>query len=325
MTRIEEQLTSISDLTHWEGWNVQSAFRQRPDGSASYGLITVFAIPPDSHFVQPTLIEGHWLHEDDPEGVVINIDFAQKEDDVHLDDRITLTIQGHETTWHVIGISTNQMVGAGESAPEQPMAYVNYVRLTEMLGEPDRVNRLAVALQRHDVDHQDEMKRVLEDHLAAAGFRLRHVETNAKIRAQVENLTKPLLLMLVAMACLFGVVGGLSLAGAMSLNVLERTQEIGIMRAVGASNRIVMQTVIVEGVFVGLVSWLLASLLALPQSKLMSMMVGINFIKVPLDFAFATGAIGLWLIIVVILSVFASYLPARNASRIRVQEALEYE
>jgi putative ABC transport system permease protein len=325
MTRIEEQLTSISDLTHWEGWNVQSAFRQRPDGSASYGLITVFAIPPDSHFVQPTLIEGHWLHEDDPEGVVINIDFAQKEDDVHLDDRITLTIQGHETTWHVIGISTNQMVGAGESAPEQPMAYVNYVRLTEMLGEPDRVNRLAVALQRHDVDHQDEMKRVLEDYLAAAGFRLRHVETNAKIRAQVENLTKPLLLMLVAMACLFGVVGGLSLAGAMSLNVLERTQEIGIMRAVGASNRIVMQTVIVEGVFVGLVSWLLASLLALPQSKLMSVMVGINFIKVPLDFAFATGAIGLWLIIVVILSVFASYLPARNASRIRVQEALEYE
>ena len=111
----------------------------------------------------------------------------------------------------------------------------------------------------------------------------------------------------------------------MSLNVLERTQEICIIRAVGASSRSVLQIIIVEGIFVGLVSWLVASLLALPFSKLMSVMVGINFIKVPLEFAFATSGIGLWLLIVVTLSVIASYLPAHNAARIRVQEALAYE
>jgi putative ABC transport system permease protein len=323
--QIEEQLTVLPDVAHWEGWSIKSAFHQRPDGSRSHEVITIFALPPDSHFVEPTLIEGHWLHQDDPDGVVINIDFALKEDDVQVGDRITLAIEGTETTWHVTGICTPQMVGAGEPAPEQPMAYVSHPHLADVLGEPGRVNRAAVALPKHDVDYQNEMKRVLEDHLAAADLNLRHVETNAKIRAQVENLTKPLLLMLTAMAGLFAVVGGLSLTGTMSLNVLERTQEIGIIRAVGASSRIVMQIVIVEGVFVGLVSWLLACLLAHPQSKLMSVMVGINFIKVPLDFAFATGGIGLWLLIAVMLSVFASYLPARNASRIAVKEALVYE
>jgi len=323
--RIEEQLTVVPDVARWEGWSTKSALRQRPDGSSSYGLITMFAIPLDSHFVQPTLLEGHWLQGDEPDGVVINIDFAQKEDDIHLGDPITLTIEGHETTWRVIGISTTQMVGAGESAPEQPMAYVSHSQLAEAIGEPGLINRVAVALHVHDVDHQNEVKRALEDHLAAAELNLRHVETNAKIRAQVENLTKPLLLMLSAMAWLFAVVGGLSLTGTMSLNVLERTQEIGIIRAVGASSRNVLQVIIVEGVFVGLVSWLMASLLALPFSKLMSVMVGINFIKVPLEFAFATGGIGVWLIIVATLSVFASYLPARNAARIRVQEALAHE
>jgi putative ABC transport system permease protein len=325
LERIDEPLRAVPDVTHWEGWSIKSAFRQRPDGSRSDEMITIFAIPPDSRFVRPTLLEGHWLSRDDPDGVVINIDFALKEDDIQVDDRLTLTIEGTETIWHVAGICTTQMVGAGEPAPEQPMAYVSHPHLAEAIGEPGRANRVAVALLGHDVDHQNEMKRVLEDRLAEADLSLRQVETNAKIRAQVENLTKPLLLMLVAMAGLFAVVGALSLTGTMGLNVLERTQEIGILRAVGATSRIVMQVVIVEGVFVGLVSWLLASLLALPVSKLMSVIVGINFIKVPLDFAFATSGIGLWLIIAVIVSVFASYLPARNASRISVREALVYE
>jgi putative ABC transport system permease protein len=115
------------------------------------------------------------------------------------------------------------------------------------------------------------------------------------------------------------------LAGAMSLNVLERTQEIGIIRAVGASSRSVIQIVIVEGILVGLMSWLIASLLAFPMGKIMSVIVGIQFIKVPLDYAFDAVAIGLWLIIVLVLSVLASYLPATNASRIVVREALVYE
>jgi long-subunit acyl-CoA synthetase (AMP-forming) len=122
-----------------------------------------------------------------------------------------------------------------------------------------------------------------------------------------------------------GEVGGLSLMGTMSLNVLERTQEIGIMRAVGATSQIVRQVIIVEGVFVGLVSWLLATLLAYPLGKVMSIAVGISFIKVPLTYDFAPSGILYWLIIVVVLSVIASYLPARNASRLKVRAVLAYE
>jgi putative ABC transport system permease protein len=71
-----------------------------------------------------------------------------------------------------------------------------------------------------------------------------------------------------------------------------------------------MQVVIVEGIFIGLVSWLLGTLLAYPLSRAMSVFIGVT---------------SLWLIIVLILSVFASYIPARNASRLSVREVLAYE
>lgn len=325
MERIGERLVDVPEIVRWEGWTVKSGFRERPDGTQSDEAITVFAVPPDSHFVQPTLLEGRWLRKGDAEAMVINIDFAEKEPDILLDDLVTLVIEGHEIEWQVVGVCTTQMVGAGESVPEQPMAYVSHPHLAEAVGEGGMANRLAVALDRHDETHQDEMKRVLEDHLAEPELALLHVETNARIRAQVENLTNPLLLLLAAMAVLFATVGGLSLAGAMSLNVLERTKEIGILRAVGAPGRVVMQIVIIEGLVIGVVSWLIASLLAFPMAKVMTVMVGISFIKVPLDFRFAPAGIGLWLIIALILSFVASYLPANSATRVVVREALVYE
>ena len=60
-------------------------------------------------------------------------------------------------------------------------------------------------------------------------------------------------------AALLAVVGGLGLAGTMSLNVLERTREIGVMRAVGGSDGSVRLIVVFEGLFVGILSWVLSA------------------------------------------------------------------
>ena len=83
-------------------------------------------------------------------------------------------------------------------------------------------------------------------------------------RSQVERLTTPILLLLAAMAALFSVVGGLGLLGTMSLNVLERTGEFGVVRAVGATGPAVLSIVLVEGLSVAALSWLAGSVLAVP-------------------------------------------------------------
>ncbi len=325
LAEVEDVVTAVANVTAVEGWNVAPAFRVRDDGTESTEDITLFAIPPDSQFVEPTLLDGRWLADDDENGIVINVDFAGKESDIILDDTIRMQINGRESDWRVVGVVTTQMVGLGEPRPEIPMAYVAYDEFETAVGGQGLVNRVVVAATQHTAAAQSDLSNQLDDQLEANDIRIRTIDTHTKMRTQAENLTMPILLLLMSMAGLFAFVGGLSLAGTMSLNVLERTQEIGIIRAIGAPSRDIMQIVIIEGVFVGLLSWLLAAILAYPMGWMMSAAVGVSFIKTPLAYAFAPLGILLWLAVVILLAIIASYVPARNASRLIVREALAYE
>jgi putative ABC transport system permease protein len=97
------------------------------------------------------------------------------------------------------------------------------------------------------------------------------------------------------------------------------------MRAIGASNKSVRRIFIVEGIIIGMISWLVGAVLAFPVSKYLSDLIGAQFLSAPLNFTFSfTGAI-IWLVLVIILATVASFLPAWNASRITVREVLAYE
>jgi putative ABC transport system permease protein len=127
------------------------------------------------------------------------------------------------------------------------------------------------------------------------------------------------------MAVLLAVVGGIGLMGTMSINVIERTREIGVMRAIGAADGAIMRIVVVEGVLVGVMSWLIGALIAIPLSLGLSTVVGNTFLRSPLSYTFSVSGAALWLIIVVIIAALASMLPAWNASRISVRDVLAYE
>ena len=127
------------------------------------------------------------------------------------------------------------------------------------------------------------------------------------------------------MAFLLAAIGGLGLMGTMSINVLERTREIGVIRAIGASNGSVLKVFIIEGVIIGVISWIVGTALAFPLSRLLGNAIGESFLNTPLTHTFSlTGAL-LWLAVVVLLSAVASFIPAWNAARITVREVLAYE
>ncbi|HSR34916.1 MAG TPA: FtsX-like permease family protein, partial [Anaerolineae bacterium] len=134
-----------------------------------------------------------------------------------------------------------------------------------------------------------------------------------------------LIAFLLVMAVLLAVVGGIGLMGSMSLNVLERTREIGVMRAIGASDGSVLTIVIVEGVLIGLLSWLLGAVVSGPLSRLLCDAVGVSIFQTPLSYKFSLEGVGLWLVVVIVLAAVASVWPARNASRVTVREVLAYE
>jgi putative ABC transport system permease protein len=130
---------------------------------------------------------------------------------------------------------------------------------------------------------------------------------------------------LLVMAILFALVGGLSLRGIMSINVLERTREIGVMRAIGADNGAILRIFIVEGVFIGILSWFLGCGIAVPLSSLFSEVVGVSLLNTSPMYRFSIGGVIIWLGLVVVISALASFVPAWNASRVSVRKALAYE
>jgi putative ABC transport system permease protein len=127
------------------------------------------------------------------------------------------------------------------------------------------------------------------------------------------------------MAVLAAVVGSIGLAGTMSINVMERTREIGIMRAIGSSNGILMLMVIIEGYLIGIISWLIGSLLAFPISTLMSNAISQALFDASTTITYTPTGFVIWLIVVSILSIGASVLPARRAASLTIREVLAYE
>jgi putative ABC transport system permease protein len=83
--------------------------------------------------------------------------------------------------------------------------------------------------------------------------------------------------------------------------------------------------VIVEGVLIGLISFILAGIFAIPIGMVLTNLIGIAILQTPLDFVLATEGYVIWLGVVIVLSAFASFAPARSASRLTVREALAYE
>ena len=298
--------------------------RRRPDGSEAEEDSAIFGVAPDSPSIHPTVVQGRWLTARDSNALVVNVDFLKREPDVRIGDTVSLSVDGRKTNWVVVGAATSQMIGLGAPQPGQPMVYANYASLAAAMQMSGYANRAAVTLARHDAAAQLEVARALEAQLASAKLS-GVVQTRDAIRALIAGLFSTLVLLLLVMALLFILVGGLSLTGAMSLNVLERTKEIGVLRAIGASNGNVVRIVLIEGVAIGLLSWALASLLALPLSRALSDQIGLRMLSWPLAYTFPPVGILIWLGAVIVLAAAASYLPARRATQLTVRDVLAYE
>jgi putative ABC transport system permease protein len=134
-----------------------------------------------------------------------------------------------------------------------------------------------------------------------------------------------LVIFLLIMAILTAVVGSMGLTGTMGMNVLERTREIGIMRAIGADDRAVMRTVIVEGLVIGTISFVMAIVLSVPFTYGLSYIVSVAVFQTPITVVFTYLGYAIWFGLVLVLSTVASIVPARNAARLTIREVLAYE
>jgi putative ABC transport system permease protein len=111
----------------------------------------------------------------------------------------------------------------------------------------------------------------------------------------------------------------------MGINMLERIREIGVLRAIGASNGAIRRIVLLEGLVIATLSWIIGFALSFPVAQVMSEQIGVALLDTPLSFTYALPAAIAWFFVLLGLAVVASLGPARGAVRLTIREVLAYE
>ncbi len=318
--QVRKDLSSIPDVGIVEGWTYAGCEVLEADDKPGEP-VEMLGVDPASELITPIMIKGRWVIPGDENAIVLSELFLSSYPDLEIGDTIKMRVNGKNSEWQVVGFF--QLAGKSTGF----RAYSNYFYLSHFIGSPDKAISFQISSKTPDleIDQQREFGSRVENFMRTRGYRV--ASTNAGLFA-LSSSTEGLNILttfLLIMACLTALVGAIGLMGTMSMNVMDRTREIGIMRAIGASDRTIMSLVIVEGLLIGLISWVLGCLLSFPISNVLNDILSQAIFDAPSVFSISPAGFIIWLLLVIILAVLASVAPARNAARLTIREVLSYE
>ncbi len=317
INKVRNYALQIPGVQAVEGWAFDNAEILYPDGTLADNL-NILAPPANSTLVSPIMVAGRWMRPDDVRKIVISESILDYYPNLQVGDYIPLKIDGREESWQVVGIFKFVSL-------EGSLGYTPYEYLAREQNRANRAYSYRIVTAQHDRPHQEMMRKQVDAYFRARGFAVSETTAGLASMDDASESLDILVTFLLIMALLTASVGSMGLTGTMGMNVLERTREIGIMRAIGGTDGRIMGIVITEGLFIGLISWALGALLAVPFSYILSGIVSRAIFSTPIEVIFTPSGFGLWLLLVIILSTLASVVPARNAAHLTIREVLAYE
>ena len=318
---VVDKVTGVKDLSYAIAGNAKVEFAD------SIRYTQVLGVPPERGDVFTEsgafkIDEGRFLKKGDRGVVSLGSDFKQRSffsRPVHAGDMIT--INGQDFRVRTI------ILPRGNPGDDR-IVLMPFEDFQLLFKTGDTIDQIAV---------QAESTRAVREVAARVEKKLRssrHVTeetqdftvlTPEELLASFGNILKILTTFLLSIATISLLVGGIGIATTMYTSVLERTRDIGIMKAVGARNRDILSLFLFESGLLGLIGGIIGVLLGISISKtieyIATTQLGTTLIKsvFPLElivsclaFAFLVGSLsGIW--------------PARSASRLKPTEALRYE
>jgi putative ABC transport system permease protein len=151
-----------------------------------------------------------------------------------------------------------------------------------------------------------------------------HVVTQQEAADMVKTITGVLTLLLMSVAAISLLVGGIGIMNIMLVSVTERTREIGLRKAIGATNKDIITQFLMEAVLLtalgGVIGILCGGGMSFLISLVLSKAVGLNWV-----FVFPVSAAIVGLIVASFVGLVFGLYPARQAAKKSPMEALRYE
>jgi putative ABC transport system permease protein len=152
-----------------------------------------------------------------------------------------------------------------------------------------------------------------------------NVETAEDIRESFENVLSLIQIVLTGVAAISLLVGAVGIMNTMYTAVLERTKEIGIMKAVGATNESILTIFLIESGLLGLGGGIVGVILGLATSfgasALATQALGNNILQAYVSWWLVLGGLAFAFIV----GALAGFLPARQAANMKPVDSLRYE
>lgn len=308
----EKELTSfmmdIEGVIEAEGWTKRNTEIIESPEKSSNSLL--YSLPSDSEFINPHLLEGNWLNESQPNKIVINSELSDSQG-IHTGDSLDLQIGKSRKAWRIAGVVESSLSG-----PSIFMTEEGYSKWTGM----KTVNRLMVTTQPNVKG--DSILQKGESHLGGKGVVVEGSDTVEDMNSRPEEIISLVTLTIFLIGILFTLVGIFNLMIAVSINIYERTKEIGILRSLGCSNSKVYQLFIWENTLITLLSWGLATAISYPLNWLLGRKIGESLLHFSIEPDISAAGSMYWLGASLFIGLIASILPVRKALKVSVKELL---
>ncbi|NQE06745.1 hypothetical protein C5S32_12815 [ANME-1 cluster archaeon GoMg1] len=274
----------------------------------------------ESMYVEPVgLKEGRWLRENDYKGCVIGDRVANDYFDevVHVNDK--LIINGEK--FIVVGVF--EKASTLYASDIDPYIFLT-LRATKEALQTDEINYIMVRV--YDIEEAEEIaeeiKEAINDNHGLDDFaNAMTMGSMIEMMGDVFNIIRGVLVGIAAIAL---VVASIGIMNTMLMSVMERTHEIGVMKAIGAKSSDVLSLFLLESSMVSLVGGVVGCVLGAVAAKVISLgagtALGIEFGAVVKPEVLLGG-----MVVAMVVGVLAGFYPARKASRMSPVEAVRHE
>lgn len=230
-------------------------------------------------------------------------------------DRVMLSTAVGAASFRIVGIANNRQ-------EDGTVLFVPLMTLRSLLHEPTGVSTYWIKTTSPEQAVVDRTFTRLEDRLNTLGYQMGGEITYVEERNEVAA-NRTITTTIAVFGLLIVAISMIALANAITMSVLERTREIGILRCIGARARHVRRIFATEGVVLALAGWLLGIPIGYALDRFLVWLAW-EVVDVRIQFVFPPWNIVLALVGTVVLALLIMLLPVRRAVRFRPGDALRY-
>lgn len=241
-------------------------------------------------------------------------------------DTLTLALDDRSGTFTITGIFAPlpQMAEAGLPPDLVAFFWEDLARFEGVSLDGEPVPNVFLVVMEEDGMSAREVDRVIEDiNALLVDNGITSSFTNmAEISEQATNAVLSIGIILNMASLVMAAVGAIGLLTTLSISVYERQKEIGVMRSVGAGSWTIIVQFLVEGIFVGVIAWLIAAPLSVGLSYLLTSLLPFGEF---IEFSYPWWMFGAGFIGILIIATISSIWPSVAASRKTVSDILRYQ